>query len=216
MMMHSCIKNSRVTFDPHDFTMTLFAREFIPSGTSVTHSYVRPFNPTNLRRLMLCAGKHFSCECERCVDPTEKGSYASAWRCRKCKESSSEAFVVPELPLDLASMWKCESCGDQTEGLRVAAEERAISQEISSVDNGDIGSLEAFCSKYSSLLHPNHGLLVDAKQKLTVAYGRSNPGGLESNDLERKIELCREVLKVTKILETGISTRKGASRGKFV
>ena len=43
--------------------MTVYAREAIKKGDILYHSYAKLLLPTNLRRLMLYTGKHFSCEC---------------------------------------------------------------------------------------------------------------------------------------------------------
>merc|ERR1712155_197883 len=89
MMMLSCYKNSRLTFSD-DHVITIMARTVIKAGEAIYHTYARTFNTTTIRRIGLfqvrilpqrCAhsslhptlwqGKHFSCECVRCKDPTE-------------------------------------------------------------------------------------------------------------------------------------------------
>ena len=50
---------------------------------------------------------YFDCECPRCSDPTELGSYMSAVICFACKRG----FLVPIDSLQYKSDWKCDSCG---------------------------------------------------------------------------------------------------------
>ena len=53
MMMHSCIKNTRATFDAgNDHQMTLYAREAIGKGQRIYYSYSRLLLPTSLRSEM--------------------------------------------------------------------------------------------------------------------------------------------------------------------
>lgn len=56
----------------------------------------------------LFLGKHFGCECVRCLDPTEMGSYCSALLCTVClKDKNSPVTcenaspVLPDNPIDL-------------------------------------------------------------------------------------------------------------------
>jgi hypothetical protein len=98
--------NVSLPFCSSTFTMTVHARQSIPSGGLIYHSYSHLLLPTNLRRLMLYTGKHFSCECPRCLDPTELGSFAGAHLCKKCNVGP----VVPVSPIDMKSEWKCFGC----------------------------------------------------------------------------------------------------------
>ena len=50
---------------------------------------------------------YFDCQCPRCSDPTELGSYMSAVICFACKRG----FLVPIDSLQYKSDWKCDSCG---------------------------------------------------------------------------------------------------------
>ena len=98
-----------------DLCMTILARDEIKAGEPIYHGYARSFNTTTMRRVMLFSGKHFGCECVRCTDPTEMGSYCSALICQGCKNASSqtcfdEIAVLPEHPIDLNSPWKCRKC----------------------------------------------------------------------------------------------------------
>ena len=82
--------------------MTILARDHIKAGEPIYHGYARSFNTTTMRRVMLFSGKHFGCECVRCTDPTEMGSYCSALLCQAGHSFFFCAFwpiiiVYPEL-----------------------------------------------------------------------------------------------------------------------
>lgn len=54
------------------------------------------------RREHINHSKFFDCCCKRCADPTELGTYASAFRCPRCA-----GRVVPRAPLDARAAWAC-------------------------------------------------------------------------------------------------------------
>ena len=192
--------------------MCIYAREAIPAGDPILHCYTPVLNPTNIRRLMLFTGKHFSCECARCKDPTEMDSFSSALLCGDCGQND-KAPVLPENPIDLISTWKCVKCGgNEMTGSDVAMLERRVSLEVSELDQTDIQSMEALLSRNSGILHPRNALLVKVKQMLSVGYGRFDGDLLHSlseSKLQRKLELCMEVYDAMHILETGIGARRG-------
>lgn len=67
---------------------------------------------------------------------------------------------------------------------------------------------ERLLKKYRSVLHPLHFIQISLKQNLIEMYGRA-PGYemVELPDilLERKEEICRQVLRVLNVLEPGLS-----------
>lgn len=56
----------------------------VPKGGELYGSYTHSLLPTMLRREQLYEGKHFSCACNRCSDPTELGTHMSSLKCSKC------------------------------------------------------------------------------------------------------------------------------------
>jgi len=223
MMMHSCLKNTRLTFG-QDLSMTILARDHIKKGETIYHGYARSFNTTTMRRVMLFSGKHFGCECVRCLDPTEMGSFCSALLCQRCLPNIPESdkkgdwadriAVLPDQPIDLNSQWKCRKCSNphQMTGPQIASLERNLTMQLESIGSTDIEGLETFLIQQENLLHPNHASIVSAKNMIAVGYGRFTgyeKSRLSDLQLERKIELCRDVYKVTQIVERGISTKIG-------
>ena len=168
---------------------------------------VRTFNTTTIRRIGLMSGKHFSCECVRCRDPTELKSFASAVLC------SCGGTVLACDPLDLTqeAKWNCQECSLTLAALQVASQERDVTMDLNSIQRDDVRGLEDFLARHKKLLHPNHASMMEAKKLLSVGYGRF-PGftfnKLSTEKLKRKITFCKEVLDFVSILEPGISTQK--------
>jgi hypothetical protein len=54
-------------------------------------------------------GKFFRCDCQRCSDPTELGTFSSAIWCQECPERFGR--VVPGCVEVIGADWKCDQCG---------------------------------------------------------------------------------------------------------
>eukprot|EP00095_Tigriopus_kingsejongensis_P012266 maker-scaffold394_size185225-snap-gene-0.22 protein:Tk12266 transcript:maker-scaffold394_size185225-snap-gene-0.22-mRNA-1 annotation:"hypothetical protein DAPPUDRAFT_2393" len=212
MMMHSCVKNTRLVFS-HDHVMTIYAREPIHKGDPIHHSYTRVLAPTTLRRTLLFVGKHFSCECVRCKDPTEMGSLASAWLCPN-SGCGPEGVVLSETPLDLSAPWTCRHCSETPYSVsEILLTERRLRMEMDRLKPlACVPAWEDFLERHASLLHPQHALLVEAKQTLSVGYGRFQGhfyAQLTPSQVQRKVQLCREVLATLRLLESGLAAEIG-------
>ncbi|XP_023349079.1 uncharacterized protein LOC111717856 [Eurytemora carolleeae] len=209
MMMHSCIKNTRLTFSD-DHVLTILCRTKVKKGDKIYHSYARTFTPTNIRRIGLFSGKHFSCECIRCKDPSELQTFLSAFTC------SCGGQILAEDPLDLTpdAYWCCNSCDTRIAALEMAGKERGIMMETYAMKRDDPLGMETFLEKYKTVLHKNHAFILEVEKQLSVAYG-SFPGfqieTLSDKRLARKICYCSHLLDILDILEPGISTQKGLS-----
>ncbi len=101
----SCIANTRFQIHHDDqWYIKLTALTDIKKGQEITISYL-PCNIGNtLRRSKIKKNWYFDCQCERCCDPTEKGTHFEAIRCQKC----SNGLMLPLKALDLDSDWICD------------------------------------------------------------------------------------------------------------
>lgn len=86
--------------------MTMRAVRRIRKGEDITHSYTEPLDTVLRRQSLLQMGKFFTCNCQRCRDPTELGTFASAVLCQKCKEGFLISSDVSKLDAD----WLCNKC----------------------------------------------------------------------------------------------------------
>ena len=124
ILSHECRPNTRHTFSP-DNSVNLYStvnigKEWLMSrvlkqrrsyweqkwnisakGDMITASYTQPLWTTYNRREHLKMSKCFWCQCPRCEDPTEFGSYLSCLNCPNCGGK-----VLSTNPLDQEAKWK--------------------------------------------------------------------------------------------------------------
>lgn len=207
LMAHNCVPNTACSVNPANQRMTVRAAVDIPAGQMITTSYTFTLDGTLRRRSHLKETKFFDCCCPRCCDPTELGSHLSSLACPRC---SGRNYTVPEDPLNPASFWKCqgEKCGNRIGSDQVNQLLACLQRKADELNYDDIQGLEIFIETWSSLLHPNHSLLIGIKYYLCHFYGNA-PGFLLKEMswrfLTRKMKLCEELLNIARILEPGAS-----------
>lgn len=94
---------------------------------------------------------------------------------------------------------------------------RRITQELESLDNNNIRSLETFLQKYRNVLHPTHYLCLSAKLSLSQLYGKIKGyliHELPDELLERKRDICKEIIKVFDVIEPGFTRLRGKTTTK--
>jgi hypothetical protein len=77
-----------------------------------------------------------------------------------------------------------------------------------------VANRETLCRKYRSVLHPKHAFLKTLQCSLSQLYGHAQGYSLEDLPdilLERKIEICKDILSVADIIEPGLSRLRGQS-----
>lgn len=171
-------------------------------------TYAYTLQGTLQRQAHLKSGKYFTCQCSRCVDPTELGTNFSSLLCRSCHAGS----LTPVDPLDVASVWKCFKCDFEADGNainRVVAQIRKESEAVQELPPAErIYQSERLLSKYEQLLHRNHYILVSLRQSLVETYGRV-PGFMLSQLplplLQQKIKMCQETLSILDVFEPGMT-----------
>lgn len=221
---HDCVGNTFITLDA-SMTMRIYSSRDIRAGETIYNNYTSAifvifylcFIPTIIlkpnahsqgteaRQEHLFEGKYFACRCERCSDPTELGSHLSSLRCQQCKVH--DAYVVHNLDAD---QWTCTNCcmtvaGSEAQQILGMARLDIYSSEM------DITKLENFIQTYSKLLSPNHFLVLEVKQKLAAILRNICDNSMRPIEsvLQRKMELCRDILPVLRILQPGISRMTG-------
>ncbi|XP_059083864.1 SET domain-containing protein SmydA-8-like [Tigriopus californicus] len=219
MPSHSCVANCTHDFSSRKsgYVMTMRSLTHINKGEDITHSYTEPFDPLLQRQALLQVGKFFSCQCPRCSDPTELGTYASALKCRKCGKGNVISSDVHEIE----AKWVCENqdCPQEMGTIQIRNIYQAAKGQAESLDPSEsnpsgatIPKFEAFIKKYANILHPNHVILTDRKYVLAKMYGRMT--GYEAHQLtdeqfKRKRDLCREVLQVLDQIMPGRTRKRG-------
>jgi len=217
MPSHSCVANATHDFSRREdgFKMTMRSVVKIPKGSDITHSYTEPLDSILTRKALLRLGKFFECECVRCCDASEMGTYTSALVCHKCDKARQKAKdkqpfgrVLPSDLTNEASDWVCDSCGDKVKADVVTGRVAKIKAEAERLDaDPKVEELENFVARYSGkVLHPNHVLVVDKVYNLAKMYGRMEGYGadvLTDEQLKTKRDLCERALKVLNVIMPG-------------
>lgn len=106
--------------------------------------------------------------------------------------------------------WNCLDCRHQ-ETLEYIENILRKLQAEEYKNSGNLEELELQLQKLQTLLHPQHYLIVDIKQTIAAALReivndiRCCPG---RKIYERKIVLCKDILKVLEVIAPGISRHK--------
>lgn len=189
--------------------------QFFYYGNTYSRYYIQG---TAARQEHLREGKYFQCHCARCNDPTEFGTHFSSLLCQHC--CTSTALIRPIFVNSTTTNWQCNCCEspcNSTDVQEILSNARA---DVVAADM-DIVKLETFLQKYSPILCGNHYLMLEVKQKL-AAILRSICEQPQSSMqqlmaapkageavVRRKMELCRDIVDVLRVLQPGISRMLG-------
>ncbi|XP_017059323.1 SET domain-containing protein SmydA-8 isoform X1 [Drosophila ficusphila] len=210
ILAHNCVPNTcRSIYPSEGYKIRLRAMVDLEEGQPLHHSYTYTLDGTSQRQNHLKQGKFFSCKCDRCLDPTELGTHFSSLKCGQC----AEGFQVPREPTETDTSWICSSCGATTSNTEAQKMLQSLQAEVNAVQSLENGAkrleeVERLLRKYKSLLHPLHYIATGLRQLLIEMYGRVKGYEmvqLPDQKLERKAELCRQVLRVLNTFEPGLS-----------
>lgn len=111
MMEHSCQPNCYFQFDySNGFKISVLAGRSIKEGEHLQIMYSNMLWGTQMRHEHLQITKHFKCECKRCVDRTELGTYFSGMKCVGDVGKDCEGYQLPKDPMILGTDWMCDTC----------------------------------------------------------------------------------------------------------
>lgn len=167
-------------------------------------------------------GKYFDCTCRRCSDPTELETHMSSLRCVRCHEGVivSTNPIGTRTPLQETKQvktvstntdWECTNCKHRYRLSLIATSVSLARDQFSDVDKTDTRAMEALLRKLLRTFTPQHFVILEVKQALVAAYRdiiirQPNP---TRNILNRKTELCQDMLPVLQVVEPGISRLRG-------
>lgn len=230
LLAHDCIGNTFITVD-NARQLKIFAAVDIASGETIYNNYTATLyvcvsfihekwritssfcifsffffgQGTEARQEHLMKGKYFRCECTRCIDPTELGTHLSSLKCQSCHIGSLIQMIGQ-------SKWMCLNCNASETNEKIDDILREIRHQVNN-SGSQMDKIEMFIAKYSRVLHPNHYLLIEMKQKMAAIIRHMGEMNSEFSKsvklLERKIELCKEIVPLLSILQPGISRLKG-------
>ncbi|XP_068617853.1 SET domain-containing protein SmydA-8 [Battus philenor] len=218
MMNHNCRPNTRHIFLGNDYNMVLIATVPIAKGELITATYTQSLWGTLDRRKHLKQSKCFDCECERCRDPTEFGTYIGNIYCSLCNGPFSNnglnkgAMLISTNTFNETARWKCEKCDHYIQSRQMFWGNNALKQDLNKLNKTGPQELEDFIQKYNLTLHPTNHLIIQAKLALAQIYGNYKGytlAELSDDMLKRKVELCRELLELADKLEPGWTRFRG-------
>ncbi|CAG4942892.1 unnamed protein product [Parnassius apollo] len=211
LLAHDCTPTTTHTDAEKKVGRPITVRASIPhkAGDLITLCYAYTLQGTLKRREHIKVSKFFDCSCKRCADPTELGTYCSAFRCPKCG-----AKVLSTAPLEPPAPWRCidSACGYTMPAVAVQMLLKRLTDEFEQIDANDVPGFESFLHKYRNVLHDTHYLCLSALHSLSQLYGKVTDymiHEMTDQQLNRKIEVCRELMKVFDFIEPGYSRLRG-------
>lgn len=210
LMEHNCLSNTVHTFAPAEqhYKITVRASLPIKKGEHITTMYTHALWGTQARREHLKETKYFSCECKRCADPTELGTYLSALRCMGTENEPCNGIQLPLNPLDDKTEWACNKCPVRLAPSDVAYLVNQIGEEVDviQVTNPSIKDLDGLLNKMATFLHPNHYHVYSVKHSLVQLYGYQQgymPNQISDELLKEKAKICRQLIDTTEKIDPG-------------
>jgi len=197
LMNTSCCNNTRSTVLP-DNTVEVRAKRRIRPGQEITNQYLKPDQPSHIRRPLMRQKWFFDCGCQRCLDPTELGSHWGSVLCRAGRGvARCGGAVVTTSTLDSGADWACQQCGAVLSLHQVTTVLSSAERVIASPASGDgpVEHYERVLHLLSADLHPGNFLLVGVKLKLALLLGNLAPHSLaklSTPGRQRKAQLCVE------------------------
>ncbi|XP_045511341.1 SET domain-containing protein SmydA-8-like isoform X1 [Colias croceus] len=209
LMNHNCVPNTKHSFN-RDYYMVIKSVKAIPAGTELTTCYSGLLWGTPARRLHLFKTKHFWCKCERCADPTERGTFLGAL---KCFESSCTGSLLPVDPLKATSAWHCLSCELRVPNSNICAIQSALGSLLGSLDFENVGDLEKFVlNRLFKYVPKTNQIAVDLQCRIIWEFGEKDGfrwHELSEARLSLKESLCRSTLRTLAALGLGDAHLRG-------
>ncbi|XP_058834417.1 SET domain-containing protein SmydA-8-like [Topomyia yanbarensis] len=204
LMTHNCVTNTLISVDGQS-CVRLYTTVPVRKGELIYYNYTRCLFGTFERRAHLRKGKYFICSCMRCEDPTELGTHLSSVTCTECKEGLC-SYNSKE------SKWECNKCSNQLNRDYVKMVFTSARNDAMAC-SFDIDDLERVITKHSTTLNPRNSLVLEVKQtlagELRSICQSAHSSNVPQKILERKLELCAEMLQILRVLEPGISRLSG-------
>lgn len=170
MMNHNCVSNTRYSFNS-DSQMTVKAAKPIRAGTEIFTCYSGMLWGTPARRLHLYKTKHFLCKCDRCTDPTERGTLLAALKCF-CAECPGS--LLPLHPLKFNTAWRCLDCGLRVPNSNISAIQSALGSLVGSLDFENLPALENyFLNRITKYIPKSNQIVIDLQCRLIWEYGEA-------------------------------------------
>ncbi|XP_020286985.1 protein msta-like [Pseudomyrmex gracilis] len=206
---HCCVPNTRHHFDDRQ-RLYVSAAMPIAAGEEITMSYTDLLWDTLRRRQFLRATKFFSCNCNRCSDPSEFGSRLGALLCAK---DDCSGHLLPRDPLNRGSPWICDTCRISVNHRQIDCIRSTLHALVLDVLHKTPREILKFVEAVLSKLVPaTNYILMDVKYSIISYFGRTPElkwKDLTDTELKIKRTYCNDVLSALDALGSGDSIKKG-------
>ncbi|KAJ2953815.1 hypothetical protein O0L34_g1443 [Tuta absoluta] len=163
LMNSNCVPNVRYRYDSEN-QMVVISAKAIPAGTEIQTCYTGVLWGTPARQLHLKRTKHFTCKCDRCIDPTERGTLLSAL---KCFSAQCQGSLIPTKPLVPTAPWRCLECDMRVPSQNICSVQNALGSMLAMVEFRTIDELENFLlHRIIKLVPKTNQIVLDLQLRL--------------------------------------------------
>ncbi|XP_002133373.3 SET domain-containing protein SmydA-8 isoform X1 [Drosophila pseudoobscura] len=206
LLNHQCTPNAGHHFQDGE-TIIVCATERIACGAEITVSYAKMLWSTLARKIFLGMTKGFMCQCPRCQDPTENGTYLSALFCR---EQGCRGLVIPVQTRTLQPDWRCLSCENVFPHSKMARYQdfalNTINNRINSCSVPDmIHFINDLCPRFCP---PSNYVLIEAKLNVIWRMTRFDTDQYTTEEVAHKDRYREDILAILHKLGAGECTLK--------
>ncbi|KAG6457560.1 hypothetical protein O3G_MSEX010367 [Manduca sexta] len=168
LLNHNCISNTRYSYN-NEYQMTVKAVKPIPKGAEIFTCYSGVLWGTPARRTHLYKTKHFWCKCERCADPTERGTLLAAL---KCFSSECSGCLLPIEPLKPSTPWRCLECSLRIPSNNICAIQGALGSLMGTLNFENVEELENFLLyRVTKYIPKTNQIVIDLQCRLIWEFG---------------------------------------------
>ena len=199
-MQQSCVPNTYYTINS-DGVIVLKASVNISKGETLTRCFADVMKCNQFRRKDLEKEYFVDCNCSRCNDWTEFGTYYGGLI---ALEYNNHIFT-PSIAKDENSPWVCDKApGVELDGEKCSKDLDLLRRKCENgiaETQGNPGTIEfILCNPGEWDILPKQGqVMMDVKKHLVQAYGNSYGNTydvLDNKKIQHKIEICEELLQL--------------------
>lgn len=163
----TCVPNIRYNFNS-EREMIVQATKPISAGAEILTCYTGILWGTPARQVYLRKTKHFTCKCNRCADPTERGTLLAAL---KCFTAECPGSLLPTDALIPTSPWRCLECGMHVPSKNICAIQHALGSMLANLNFKDVEDLENFLlNRITKFIPKTNQIVVDLQCRLIYGY----------------------------------------------
>lgn len=202
LLNNSCVPNVHLSCGPGGIMQVRTAVP-VQAKESLNICYTGTTMPLWERQLHLSTMYHFTCDCRRCADPTELGTYFSCPKCPDCKG----CYFLPSTWLG-DTVWICSNCKMEKTSRTVQEEVQEWLERIEMDDvfgGCSIKQIQAVLGQVENDFHPQHFMWMKAAQ--LVLYRLIDINTQMALNLRSKI--WQQLMALYSTLEPGVTRRRG-------